>query len=301
MSRPFQYGRQPRGWLPTQLRSFLYRRREANRPDLSLLSVNLPYGVVRRQDGDGRPAPSEDLSAYQVVHVGDLVMNQLGKPHGALGVSAYAGIISPAYFVAAIRATAAPRFVHHMLRTRLYISEYERRGKFMPPSQFDISWDQFRSIPALMPPLARQQEIAEFVDAELARIDNVIAAKHRLLELLDEFERAWTLNLRCNPDATIGASEMWLSYSLKTPDLSSTSASEAPQGDDDDDVKSDGAPGRTSDTTDRDAKLREFDLLVAKLRTPLRQQIDLLVERRQATAIAAVTGEADCRVDSRSG
>ena len=49
-------------------------------------------------------------------------MNQLGKPHGAIGVSQYEGIISPAYFVARITPTADSRFVHYLLRTHLYIS-----------------------------------------------------------------------------------------------------------------------------------------------------------------------------------
>jgi type I restriction enzyme S subunit len=113
-------------------------------------------------------------------------MNQLGKPHGALGVSNYDGIISPAYFVANIASSAEPRFIHHLLRTRLYISEYERRGKFMPPSQFDISWEDFRSIPVAMPPITTQRSIADYLDRETARIDALIAAKRRMAELLEE-------------------------------------------------------------------------------------------------------------------
>jgi type I restriction enzyme, S subunit len=113
-------------------------------------------------------------------------MNQLGKPHGALGVSPHDGIISPAYFVARVGNLAEPRFVHHLLRTRLYISEYERRGKFMPPSQFDISWEQFRSIEVLLPPRQVQRAIADFLDAETVRIDALIEKKQRMVELLDE-------------------------------------------------------------------------------------------------------------------
>jgi type I restriction enzyme, S subunit len=113
-------------------------------------------------------------------------MNQLGKPHGALGVSDYDGIISPAYFVANIATSVEPRFVHHLLRTRLYISEYERRGKYMPPSQFDISWEDFRGIPVVMPPLATQRSIADYLDRETARIDALIAAKRRMVGLLEE-------------------------------------------------------------------------------------------------------------------
>jgi type I restriction enzyme S subunit len=168
------------------LRSFLTRSRAKGRPDLPLLSVNLPDGVVLRRDDDGRPAPAEDLSGYQVVRSGNLVMNQLGKPHGALGVSPYDGIISPAYFVARIGDAADSRFVHHLLRTRRYISEYERRGKHMPPSQFDISWDQFRSIPIALPPVPEQRAIADFLDTETTRVDALITKKRHMIGLLGD-------------------------------------------------------------------------------------------------------------------
>ena len=186
MSWPFQSGWQPPGWRPTKLRSFLTRCKRTKHSDLQLLSVNLPQGVIPRHEGDGRAAPSLDLDGYQEVRPNDLVMNQLGKPHGALGVSAHHGIISPAYFVAEISEEADPRFVHHLLRTRLYISEYERRGKYMPPSQFDISWEQFRDIWVTLPPLAEQQAIADYLDIETDRIDVLISKKRRLIELLDE-------------------------------------------------------------------------------------------------------------------
>ena len=186
MSWPFHSGWLPPGWRSTKLRSFLTRRKRTKHPDLQLLSVNLPHGVVPRQDGDGRAAPSLGLNGYQEVRPNDLVVNQLGKPHGALGVSAYHGIISPAYLVAEISEEADPRFVHHLLRTRLYISEYERRGKYMPPSQFDISWEQFRDISVTLPPLTEQRLIATYLDAETARIDALISKKRRLIELLEE-------------------------------------------------------------------------------------------------------------------
>ena len=180
----------PPEWRATKLRSFLTRRKQTNRSGLHLLSVNLPKGVVPRQEGDGRTAPSLDLSGYQEARPNDLVMNQLGKPHGALGVSDHHGIISPAYFVAEISNEAVPRFVHHLLRTRLYISEYERRGKCLPPSQFDISWEQFRDIPVALPSLPKQQQIADYLDTETARIDTLISKKRRLIGLLAEYRTA---------------------------------------------------------------------------------------------------------------
>ena len=180
----------PSAWHRTQLRAVLTRRKKTGQPGLPLLSVNLPAGVVVRPLRDDLPAPSSDLSGYQEVRPGDLVMNQLGKPHGALGVSQHHGIISPAYFVAELSPLVHPRFVHHLLRTRLYISEYERRGKFQPPSQFDLSWDQFRTIPVALPDRETQKAIADYLDAESVEIYALIAKSQKSIHLLGERRQA---------------------------------------------------------------------------------------------------------------
>ena len=193
MSWPFAAADSPAHWHRTRLRSFLTRRKRYGKPGLPLLSVNLPVGVVKRLDGDGRPAPSLDLSGYQEVRPGDVVMNQLGKPHGAIGVSPHHGITSPAYFVAEVGTVAEPRYVHHLLRTQLFIHEYQRRGKNLPPNQFDISWDQFRDIDISLPPLGEQRAIADYLDTETARIDALITKKRRLITLLEEQRASVTL------------------------------------------------------------------------------------------------------------
>lgn len=186
-ARPFEYGPEPSGWRPVKFRQLLYRRQDFGRPDLPLLSVSLDKGVtLRNSKSIGQVEPSSDLSTYQVVLKNDLVMNRLGKPHGALGVSDHQGIISPAYFVCGMSAGVDPRFMHYLVRTRLYISEYERRGKWMPPSQFDISWEQFREIEAVIPPLGEQRAIAAFLDRETAHIDALARRKSALLQLLEE-------------------------------------------------------------------------------------------------------------------
>lgn len=186
MSWPFDQGAHPEGWEDRKLRSILVRRKRYGRPDLPLLSVNLPVGVNQREERDGRPAPSLDLSGYQEVRPGDVVMNQLGKPHGAIGVSPYHGITSPAYFVAEVLPAAHPGYVHHLLRSELFVQEYQRRGKNQPPNQFDISWDQFRDIDITLPPLAEQRAIADYLDTETARIDALITKKQQLIHLLEE-------------------------------------------------------------------------------------------------------------------
>lgn len=167
------------GWNIVAFRSLLSQSKADNRPDRPLLGVNLRSGVTRRSTDDGRPAASEDLAAYKVVAPGNIIMNRLGKPHGSVGMSAWDGITSPAYWVMVInRKLGEPRFFHHLLRSRHIVAEYERLGKNQPPNQFDISWDAFRAIEVPLPPLEEQRRIADFLDAETARIDSLAVAMH---------------------------------------------------------------------------------------------------------------------------
>ena len=108
----------------------IYRRVEArDRADLQLLSVYRDLGVVPRAGRDDNfNKASDDLSAYKVVLPGDLVLNKMKTWQGSLGVSAFEGIVSPAYFVGRRIAEVDDRFMHHLLRSAPLIAEYGARS-----------------------------------------------------------------------------------------------------------------------------------------------------------------------------
>lgn len=177
----------PARWQLTALGSFLSQSKRTSNGALPILGVDLRQGVRKRSDGDGRPAPSEDLSNYKLVRMGDVVMNRLGKPHGSVGVSDFEGITSPAYWVLHVNNEVAhPRFVHFLLRSAHMIAEYNRLGKHMPPNQFDLSWENFRSIVVPMPSIVDQWRIANFLDAETSRLDQLSRLRLTQLPLLTE-------------------------------------------------------------------------------------------------------------------
>ncbi|MER5396966.1 restriction endonuclease subunit S [Streptomyces sp. NPDC002599] len=176
-----------RGWGIIALRSLLSQSKADNRPNLPLLGVSLHSGVTQRSANDGRPAASEDLTAYKVVAPGNIIMNRLGKPHGSVGMSPWNGITSPAYWVMGInRQLGESRFFHHLLRSSHLIAECERLGKNQPPNQFDISWDAFRAVEIPLPPIEEQRRIADFLDFETARIDRLTRLRNRQADLLEE-------------------------------------------------------------------------------------------------------------------
>ncbi|MET7688369.1 restriction endonuclease subunit S [Streptomyces sp. NPDC005483] len=173
--------------------TILRSREQYGGPDLPLLTVKSESGVEVRDLSQGRQ-PSEDMSSYRVVQQGDLVVNRLWARFGAYGTSQHAGVISPAYWVLDVENSKVDsRYLHHLLRSEPYRQEIGRRSKNMPPNGFDLPWDQFKKIELPVLPLEEQRRIADFLDAETARIDALAAAmnsqdlslKQRRLRVLD--------------------------------------------------------------------------------------------------------------------
>lgn len=167
-------------WPVTEFRLLFSARKEVGRADLPTLGVSLATGVSIRSYDDGRPAASLDQSNYKVVYPNDIVMNALGKPHGSIGRSEHLGITSPAYWVLIANATLCDaRFMHYLLRSETMIAEYKRLSKFLPPSQLDLSWENFRKISTPLPPLSEQIELAaacEELETELLLAGSEVSA-----------------------------------------------------------------------------------------------------------------------------
>lgn len=152
-----------------------------------MLSVYRDYGVVPREGReDNFNKPGENLDAYRVVRRGDLVLNKMKTWQGSLGISKYDGIVSPAYFVAEPLTGDDLSFLHHLVRSQALIGEYATRSKGIRPSQWDLPWEEFRDITVDLPPTEVQAAIADYLGRETARIDALVAAKRRMVELLEE-------------------------------------------------------------------------------------------------------------------
>ncbi len=170
-------------WLYRPAWSIL-RSREEYGSDGPLLSLSAVHGVRERIEGEGRAA-SDDTSGYRVVRCGDLVINRLVARDGAIAVAGIEGKISPAYWVLLAEDGFDTRFISYVLNSTAYLAEIGARSKFMPPAQFDLLWDQFRTIPIPCPAGGVQVQIADYLDAETAHIDALIAMKLRMVELLE--------------------------------------------------------------------------------------------------------------------
>lgn len=180
---------------------FLYRVVDERAGELSkalpLLSVSISRGVVRRNEITDKEARADDLRNYKVCAQQDVVINRMSAYQGALGISPTNGLVSPDYLVLKPNSNVDPRFLAYTFRSTLFIGEMTARlrgigsteqGNVRTPR---INEDDLGRIPILVPARDRQRDVADYLDRETARIDALIAAKRRLVELLEERFSTW--------------------------------------------------------------------------------------------------------------
>ena len=192
---------EPAGWQRQRLR-FSYdevdRRLGTPQTDLPLLSVSIHHGVRLRDETTDREARADEFGNYKLVQPNDLVINRMRAFEGGLGISSYAGIVSADYAVLRARPTLEPRFLHHLFRSTWFVGEMTARlrgigsaeqGNVRTPR---INVEDLGNIEVALPSLAGQQAIADYLDAETARIDGLVARRRAILERVSERRRSAT-------------------------------------------------------------------------------------------------------------
>jgi type I restriction enzyme S subunit len=176
------------GWKISRLWEVSCLRSEKGRPELELLSVFLGRGVIRYGEGGGQVhKPSLDLSGYQVVHPGDLVLNNQQAWRGSVGVSAHHGIISPAYVVLPLHSSLYSRFADYLFKSRMMVSQFVTASKGVGDIQRDIHMPWLKNVRVPIPPLTEQHRITENLDRELVEIEKQLKLFDHEISLLREY------------------------------------------------------------------------------------------------------------------
>nr|WP_320116176.1 restriction endonuclease subunit S [uncultured Desulfuromonas sp.] len=213
-------GEIPRHWETIAVGRLFTRVKRTGHSDKELLSVYRDFGVIPKSSrDDNNNKPSEDLDPYQLVRPNDLVMNKMKAWQGSIAMSVFEGIVSPAYFVYQpnpdVFSRIHPKYLHYLLRSPRYITQYLRRSKGIRVNQWDLDPDEFKRIDLLIPPRRDEQEqIADFLDHETAKIDTLIDKQQQLIKLLKEKRQAvisHAVTKGLNPDAPMKDSGVeWL-------------------------------------------------------------------------------------------
>lgn len=179
-----------------------------NHIDKELLSVYLDRGVVRFSDVDEKRTnvTSLDLSKYQLVRKGNLVLNNQQAWRGSVGVSSYEGIVSPAYLILELSNKFDPHYANYLFRNGSMVSHYLIASKGVGTIQRNLYWGNLRRTPIFIPPLSEQQKIAQFLDDKTAKIDQAVDLAEKQIALLKEHKQILIQNAvtrGLNPDVPL--------------------------------------------------------------------------------------------------
>jgi type I restriction enzyme S subunit len=200
-------GEVPKHWDVRRNLGVFDERKECNQPEEELLSVTVSRGIIRQSEITAKKDSSnDDKSKYKVVRVGDLAYNKMRAWQGALGISAFNGIVSPAYVVLTPRNQNLSKYFHYLYRTPQFITEANRLSYGLCDDMNSLRYEHFKTSYSPLPPNDEIDRIVAFLDQKTAEIDALIAKKQRQIELLDEqkailINRAVTQGL--NPNAKL--------------------------------------------------------------------------------------------------
>ncbi|RWP12295.1 MAG: type I restriction endonuclease subunit S [Mesorhizobium sp.] len=209
----------PQTWSVKKFR-FLFRESPEKIEDEvigEMLSVSGYRGIeIKQYDDENRRRTDDELIGYRIVRPGQLVVNTMWLNYAGLGVSSFEGHVSPAYRSYSFLTEVDRRYIHHLMRSSLYVLGYTQLLTGIRPNSLQMSREDLMDFPVLLPPLAEQTAIASFLDRETGKIDALVEEQKQLIELLKEKRRAvisYAVTKGINPDAPMKNSGVeWLGY-----------------------------------------------------------------------------------------
>lgn len=170
--------------------------------------LSLSYGeIVIKPEEKLTGLVPESFETYQLVDEGNIIIRptdlQNDKVSLRTGLSKYRGIITSAYLNFVVRKHNSSSFYYYYLHALDITKILYQLGSGL---RQNLDFNDFKRFPFVVPPLPEQTRIASFLDKKTAQIDQAIAQKERLIELLKErrqimIHKAVTRGL--NPDVKL--------------------------------------------------------------------------------------------------
>jgi type I restriction enzyme S subunit len=185
-------GAVPSTWQVTRVKTFMREITDLSATgDEELLTVSHLTGVTPRSEKDVTMFLAESMVGYKRCRSGDLVINTLWAWMGALGISRYPGIVSPAYGTYRMTSDAVDgRYLDLLVRTPEYVTEMTRFSKGVWTSRLRLYPESFLSLSIPIPPLKEQQRVVERVADETTEQENLKSKLRTFADRLVERRQA---------------------------------------------------------------------------------------------------------------
>ncbi|OED66716.1 restriction endonuclease subunit S [Vibrio tasmaniensis ZS-17] len=184
-------GEVPEHWRPKSIKRLFKQRKQQNNVGYEVLSVYREFGVILKSSrSDNHNKTPDDLSSYQLVNKGCLVINKMKAWQGSLGVSDLEGITSPDYVVYESIHSESDKFLHFLLRRQEMPNVYRAISNGIRPSQWRIEPEKFEDLVLFLPSLEEQLEVVKAIEKEVLVYEQLISKCASATKLMEERKSA---------------------------------------------------------------------------------------------------------------
>ena len=181
----------PEHWKIMRLSQIAYEHFISNKKIHHQNLLSLSYGQIIRKDINGTngllPA---SFDTYQVVEEGNIILRltDLQNDHKSLrvGLVKETGIITSAYLCLAPKNMVYSKFLYFQLHACDIKKVFYSMGDGLRQS---LNYDGMRKLASVIPPLPEQQEIVTYIEAKVAKIDQLCQAERSQIEKLKEYKQ----------------------------------------------------------------------------------------------------------------
>jgi len=179
----------PSHWSWLYLSQVCHEQKIKNTDGLEDNVLSLSYGkIIRKKNKDFGLVPKE-YNTYQIVNNGNIILRltdlQNDKKSLRTGLVKETGIITSAY--ACLKTNNNPAYLHYLLNYYDLIKVFYGLGGGVRQS---IGFNDIRKLQLPVPPQEEQIQIVHYLDNKLAKINKLIKAKKKQIELLKEQKQA---------------------------------------------------------------------------------------------------------------
>lgn len=158
--------------------------------EVQLLSLYTDLGVFPHGEQKEKGNKAVSVDGYKVVHKNDIVVNIILSWMGAIGMSKYDGVTSPAYDVYCPDIiNVLPQYYHYLFRTKGFAGECLKNGRGIMMMRWRTYSTQFKQIRIPLPPLGEQMTIVSYINERVEKIDALAEKLQKEIKSIKEYKQ----------------------------------------------------------------------------------------------------------------
>lgn len=164
-------GKIPSSWSQKNIGSlYTLRNTKVSDTEYPPLSVTMK-GVVPQLETAAKSDAHDDR---KLVKKGDFAINSRSDRRGSCGISNYDGSVSLINTILTPRGEMNPSFYDWLFHTIQFGDEFYKNGHGIVDDLWTTSWQEMKKITVVVPPLSEQVAIANYLNDEVEKVDDLL-------------------------------------------------------------------------------------------------------------------------------